>query len=64
MIGKILGALVGAAIDRSDGEGGAKGAAIGAISVGVAKRIVPIALLITGVVIAKKLIDDARGEEV
>lgn len=62
MIGKILGALVGAEIDRRDGDSGAKGAAIGAVSVGVAKRVVPLALLIAGVLVAKQLIDNARGE--
>ena len=62
MIGKILGALIGAEIDRRDGEGGLKGAAIGAVSVSVAKRVVPLALLIAGVVVAKRLVDNARGE--
>ena len=61
MIGKILGALIGAEIDRRHGESGAKGAAIGAISVGVAKRVVPLALLIGGVLVAKQLVDNARG---
>ena len=62
MIGKILGALIGAEIDRRDGEGGMKGAAVGAISVGIAKRVVPLALVIAGAVVAKRLIDNARGE--
>lgn len=63
MIGKILGALVGGAIDRRDGDSGAEGAAIGAISVAVAKRVVPVALVIAGIVVAKKLVDNARGEQ-
>ena len=62
MIGKILGALVGGAIDRRDGDSGVKGAAIGAVSVGIAKRIVPVALVIAGIVVTRKLVDNARGE--
>ena len=61
MIGKILGALIGAHIDRDDGDSGLKGAAIGAVSVGLAKRVVPLALLIAGGLVAKQLIDNARG---
>ncbi len=62
MIGKILGAVIGGEIDRHHGESGVKGAAIGAIGVGVAKRVVPLALVVAGVVVAKKLVDNARGE--
>ncbi len=48
MIGNIVGALIGRAIDRRDGEGGLAGAAVGAASVSVLKRVVPLALLIGG----------------
>ena len=34
MIGRIVGALVGREIDRRDGSGGLKGAAIGALAMG------------------------------
>ena len=62
MIGKILGALVGGAIDRRDGDSGIKGAAIGAVTVGVARRLVPLAMLVGGAYAAKKLVDQARGK--
>lgn len=62
MIGKILGALVGGALDRRDGDSGIRGAAIGAAGVSVAKRLAPVALLLGGVYVAKKLVDQARGK--
>ncbi|AYJ86347.1 hypothetical protein D3Y57_10710 [Sphingomonas paeninsulae] len=55
MIGKILGAILGSKIDRSDGDSGVKGAAIGALAVGAARRLGPLALLIGGVVVAKSI---------
>ncbi|CAN5241934.1 hypothetical protein BH09PSE3_BH09PSE3_13450 [soil metagenome] len=55
MIGKILGAIIGGKIDKSDGEGGLKGAAIGALTVGAARRVAPLALLIGGVVAARAI---------
>ncbi|WP_293881576.1 hypothetical protein [Sphingomonas sp.] len=55
MIGKILGAIVGSKIDRRDGEGGLKGAAIGALTVGAARRLGPLALLVGGVVAARAI---------
>jgi uncharacterized protein (DUF697 family) len=55
MIGKILGAIVGSKIDGSDGEGGLKGAAIGALTVGAARRLGPLALMIGGVVAARAI---------
>jgi uncharacterized protein (DUF697 family) len=53
MIGKILGAIIGSKIDQRDGEGGLKGAAIGALTVGAARRLGPLALLVGGVVAAR-----------
>ena len=44
MIGEFIGALVGRHMDEADGRGGAAGAAIGAGSVWVAKKVVPVAL--------------------
>ncbi len=61
MIGKIIGALVGGALDRRDGDSGIKGAAIGAVTVGVVRRLAPVALLLGGAYVAKKLVDQARG---
>jgi len=60
MLGALIGALIGERIDRQDGEGGAAGAAIGAASVAVLKRVIPIALLGGGILVAKHYIDKAR----
>jgi len=48
MIGNLIGAAIGRAIDRRDGEGGLAGAAIGAISVSVLRRAIPLALAVGG----------------
>ncbi len=62
MLGKLLGAFIGSKIDQRDGDSGAKGAVIGAATVGLVRRAAPIALALAGVVVAKKLIDRARGK--
>ncbi|MCP3736014.1 hypothetical protein M9979_14160 [Sphingomonas sp. RP10(2022)] len=65
MIGRIIGALVGREIDRRDGQGGIKGAAIGALSVGALRRMGPLGLLLGGGYVAKKAYDrrrEARGQ--
>jgi hypothetical protein len=60
MIGKIIGALVGRAIDRRDGKGGTKGAIIGAMAVGGLRRLGPLGLIIGGAYVAKKAIGRRR----
>lgn len=55
MIGKIIGAIIGNKIASGDGQGGLKGAAIGALTVGAARRLGPLALLIGGVVAARSI---------
>lgn len=65
MIGKVIGALVGREIDRRDGSGGAKGAAIGWVAAGALKRLGPIGLALGGAYVAKKVYDRrkaARGK--
>ncbi|TZG26323.1 hypothetical protein [Sphingomonas montanisoli] len=57
MIGKVIGALVGREIDRRDGEGGVKGAVLGAASVGLLRRLGPIGLLAGGAFLAKRAYD-------
>lgn len=57
MIGKVIGALVGREIDRRDGSGGAKGAAIGWVAAGALKRLGPIGLALGGAYVAKKAYD-------
>ncbi|NYD90455.1 hypothetical protein [Sphingomonas melonis] len=60
MIGRIIGALVGREIDRRDGRGGLKGAAIGALSMGAMRRMGPLGLLLGGGYVAKKAYDRRR----
>ncbi len=61
MIGKIIGALVGREIDRRDGQGGLKGAAIGALAAGGLRRLGPLGLVIGGAYVAKKALDRRRA---
>jgi hypothetical protein len=60
MLGKLLGAFIGSRIDRRDGEGGVKGAMLGAATAGVLRRLGPIGLAIGGVVVAKRLLSKRR----
>jgi len=62
MIGKIIGALVGREIDRRDGQGGMKGALLGAASVGLMRRLGPIGLLAGGAYVAKKAYDRRKSD--
>jgi hypothetical protein len=57
MIGKIIGALVGREIDRRDGEGGVKGAVLGAAAMGALRRLGPLGLALVGAYVAKKVFD-------
>lgn len=60
MIGRIIGALVGREIDRRDGQGGLKGAAVGALTMGAMRRMGPLGMLIGGGYVAKKAYDRRR----
>ena len=62
MIGKLIGAAVGRAIDRRDGRGGLKGAALGMIATSVLRRAGPIGLAIGGAFIAKQAYDRRKGD--
>lgn len=64
MIGRVVGALVGRELDRRDGAGGLRGAAIGALVAGGLRRMGPLGMLIGGGYVVKKALDrrrDARG---
>lgn len=61
MIGRVIGALVGRELDRRDGSGGLKGAAIGAIAAGGLRRMGPLGLLIGAGYVAKKAYDRRKG---
>ncbi len=61
MIGKIIGALVGRELDRRDGAGGIKGAALGALIGGGLRRMGPLGMLLGGGYVAKKAYDRHRA---
>jgi len=60
MIGKVIGALVGRRIDQRDGEGGLKGAVLGAATAGVLRRLGPVGLALGGLYMAKRAYDRTR----
>ncbi len=57
MIGRIIGALVGRQIDRRDGTGGAKGAAMGWVAGSALRRMGPLGMILGGGYVAKKAYD-------
>ncbi len=57
MIGRILGALVGREIDRRDGTGGVKGAAMGWAAGSALRRMGPLGMVLGGGYVAKKAYD-------
>lgn len=61
MIGKVIGALVGREIDKRDGSGGAKGAALGWVAAGALKRLGPLGLVLGGAYVAKKAYDRRKA---
>lgn len=61
MLGRIVGALVGREIDRRDGSGGVKGAAMGYLVGGALRRMGPLGLVLGGGYVAKKALDRRRA---
>ncbi len=59
-IGRTVGALVGAELDRQRGQNGLKGALIGALAAGAMRRMGPLGLLLGGAYAAKKALDRRR----
>jgi hypothetical protein len=57
MIGRIIGALVGREMDRRDGRGGAKGAAMGWFAGSAMRRMGPLGMILGGGYVAKKAYD-------
>ncbi|KQM22752.1 hypothetical protein ASE73_00430 [Sphingomonas sp. Leaf24] len=57
MIGRIIGALVGRKMDRRDGRGGVKGAAMGWVAGSVMRRMGPLGMILGGGYAAKKAYD-------
>ena len=62
MLKRIMGAMVGSAIDRHDGKGGLKGAVIGAVAARAVTRAGPIGLVAIGAAVAAKLLWDHRKQ--
>ncbi len=60
MIGKIVGALVGAEMQRKRNESPVKGAVVGAVAMGAMRRLGPLGLLLGGAYVAKKALDRRR----
>ncbi len=63
MIGTLLSALIGAEIDEDEGGGGAVGALLGVAGWAVVKRIVPLAILGAGILVAKHYLEKAGVDE-
>lgn len=61
MIRGIIGALVGREIDRRDGRGGIKGAAMGMVAARVLSRMGPLGLVLGGGYVAKKAYDRRKA---
>ena len=61
MIGNIMAAVIGNAIDRRDGRGGLKGAALGLLAAGVIRRMGPVGLAIGGAYALKKVLDARKA---
>ncbi|OWK32829.1 hypothetical protein [Sphingomonas mucosissima] len=57
MLRTLIGAFVGKEVDRRDGRGGLKGAAIGMIAARAVTRTGPLGLLLGGGYVAKKMLD-------
>lgn len=62
MFGRVIGALVGREIDRRDGGGGAKGAALGWVAGSAMRRLGPLGLILGGGYVAKKAYDRRKGK--
>lgn len=62
MIGRVVGALFGAEMQRQRGQSGLKGAAMGVVATSVLRRMGPLGVLIGGAYVAKKALDRRREE--
>jgi len=60
VIGRVVGALFGAEMDRQRGQNGLKGAAVGAVATAVLRRMGPLGWVLGGAYVAKKAYDRRR----
>jgi len=61
MIRSIIGALVGREMDRRNGSGGIKGAAMGMVAARMLSRMGPLGLVLGGGYVAKKAYDRRKA---
>lgn len=60
MFGKIIGALIGAEVEKQRRQSGLKGAVIGAAAVSIMRRMGPLGMAIGGAYALKKMADRRR----
>lgn len=61
MIKQIIGALVGREIDKRDGRGGVKGAAMGYAAGSLLRRMGPLGTVLGAAYIGKRALDRRKG---
>lgn len=64
MIGKIMGALIGAEVGKRQQQGGLKGALVGVVAAGLIRRLGPVGLALGGAYAAKKMYDRRRADTI
>jgi hypothetical protein len=62
-LGNLLAAAIGADIDEDEGGSGAAGALLGMAGWAVLKRIVPLAIIGAGILVAKHYLEKAGVDE-
>lgn len=60
MIGRVIGALFGAEMERKRGQSGLRGAAMGVLATGALRRMGPLGMVLGGAYVAKKALDRRR----
>ena len=63
VLGKIIGALVGAEVGRSRQNNGLKGAVVGTAAVALMRRMGPLGLVLGGAYTAKKMYDRRKADQ-
>lgn len=61
MIGKIIGAVVGGAVNRRPGDGGVRGAAVGTVAAMILRRMGPLGMVLGAGYAAKQALDRRRA---
>ncbi|WP_239017708.1 hypothetical protein [Sphingomonas aracearum] len=61
VLSRVIGAAVGAELDKRDGSGGLKGAAVGMIAMGAMRRMGPLGMALGAAYVAKKAYDRRKS---